>query len=192
MKIKHSVIAFTLTSALLLHGCELLIVGAGMGAVSVAHDNRTLGTQLDDKTTGSRIATALGEDEAIKKQTSITVKVFNGTALLVGQAPTQNLINHATKLASSVTNVKKVHNQIRLGTPIPPSVSAHDLWLASKIKTQLIADKQVDGLNIETEVENGEVFLMGLISTQEANLAVNVVRNIKGVKQVIKAFEYTE
>jgi osmotically-inducible protein OsmY len=77
-----------------------------------------------------------------------------------------------------------------LGSPVPPSVTAHDLWLSSKIKTQLIADKRIDGLNIEIEVENGEVFLMGLVSTQKANLAVEVTRNIKGVKQVIKAFEY--
>ena len=192
MKIKHSVLAITLTSTILLQGCAGLIVGAGMGAVAVAHDNRTIGTQLDDKTTGSRIATALGTDEAINTHASITVQVFNGSALLVGQAPSQELINRAEQLARTVNNIKKLHNQIRLGSPVPPSVTAHDLWLSSKIKTQLIADKRIDGLNIEIEVENGEVFLMGLVSTQKANLAVEVTRNIKGVKQVIKAFEYTD
>ena len=88
-------------------------------------------------------------------------------------------------------NIKKLHNQVRLGLPIPPSVVAKDAWLASKIKTQLIADKRIDGLHIEIEVENGEVFLMGLVSKQESKIAVEITRNIKGVKQVIKAFEYT-
>ena len=162
-----------------------------MGAVSIAHDRRTIGTQVDDTTSASRISIALSSDNALKEQTNITVQVFNGTVLLVGQAPTQELLQQAQKLASSVQNIKKLHNQIRLGMPIPASIVAHDVWLASKIKTKLLADKRIDGLHIEIEVENGEVFLMGLVSEKESIIAIDITRNIKGVKQVIKAFEYT-
>tara|TARA_R110002167_G_scaffold27444_18_gene93373 strand:+ start:1407 stop:1979 length:573 start_codon:yes stop_codon:yes gene_type:complete len=173
-----------------LQGCAALVVGAGVGAASAVHDRRTLGAQVDDKTAASRISVALSEVEALKNQTSITVQVFNGTALLVGQAPSNELIQLAQQTASSVKNIKKLHNQIRLGSPISTSDSAKDLWLSSKVKTQLIADKRIDGLNIEIEVENSEVFLMGLVSQEEANIAVDITRNIDGVKQVVKAFEY--
>ena len=176
---------------MLLQGCAGLIIGAGMGAASIAHDRRTLGTQVDDTTIASRISIAISNDTAIKEQTSISIQVFNGTALLVGQSPTQELIQQAEKLASTVKNIKKLHNQIRLGSPIPANIVANDVWLASKVKTILIADKRIDGLHIEIEVENGEVFLMGLVSEQESNIAVDITRNIKGVRQVIKAFEYT-
>ena len=179
-----------LSATLLLQGCAGLIIGAGMGAVSVAHDRRTIGTQVDDTTAASRIAFAMSNDTAIKEQTNISVQVFNGTALLVGQAPTQVLIQQAEKLVSSVKNIKKLHNQIRLGSPISASIVANDVWLASKVKTKLIADNRIDGLHIEIEVENAEVFLMGLVSEKESIIAVDITRNIKGVKQVIKAFEY--
>lgn len=179
-----------LSTSLLIQGCAGLIIGAGVGAASVAHDRRTIGAQVDDTTLASRISTAIADDQTINQQTSIVVQVFNGTALLVGQAPTQELITQAEKLASTVKHIKKLHNQIRLGAPIPPSVVANDTWIASKVKTKLIADKRIDGLHIEIEVENGEVFLMGLVSEQEAKIAVDITRNIQGVKQVIKAFEY--
>jgi osmotically-inducible protein OsmY len=179
-----------LSATLLLQGCAGLIIGAGMSAVSVAHDRRTIGTQVDDTTTASRIAFAMSNDTAIKEQTNISVQVFNGTALLVGQAPTQVLIQQAEKLVSSVKNIKKLHNQIRLSSPISASIVANDVWLASKVKTKLIADNRIDGLHIEIEVENAEVFLMGLVSEKESIIAVDITRNIKGVKQVIKAFEY--
>jgi osmotically-inducible protein OsmY len=179
-----------LSATLLLQGCAGLIIGAGMGVVSVAHDRRTIGTQVDDTTTASRIAFAMSNDTAIKEQTNISVQVFNGTALLVGQAPTQVLIQQAEKLVSSVKNIKKLHNQIRLSSPISASIVANDVWLASKVKTKLIADNRIDGLHIEIEVENAEVFLMGLVSEKESIIAVDITRNIKGVKQVIKAFEY--
>jgi osmotically-inducible protein OsmY len=190
-KSKKVYLSLLLLTTLLLQSCAGLIIGAGMGAVSIAHDRRTIGTQVDDTTSASRISIALSSDNALKEQTNITVQVFNGTALLVGQAPTQALLQQAQKLASSVQNIKKLHNQIRLGMPIPASIVAHDVWLASKIKTKLLADKRIDGLHIEIEVENGEVFLMGLVSEKESIIAIDITRNIKGVKQVIKAFEYT-
>lgn len=191
LKSRNIYIPLLLSATLLVQGCAGLIIGAGVGAASVAHDRRTIGMQVDDTTTAGRISIAMSKDTAINEQTNISVQVFNGTALLVGQAPTQALIQQAEKLASSVKNIKKLHNQIRLGSPIPASVMANDTWLASKIKTKLIADKRIDGLQIEIEVENGEVFLMGLVSEQESIIAVDIARNINGVKQVIKAFEYT-
>jgi len=191
LKSKKIYLPLVLSATLLLQGCAGLIIGAGVGAASVAHDRRTIGTQVDDTTAAGRISNALSKDLALQEQSSISVQVFNGTALLVGQAPTQALIQQAEKLASSVKNIKKLHNQIRLGAPIPASVVANDAWLASKVKTKLIADKRIDGLHIEIEVENGEVFLMGLVNEQESNIAVDITRNINGVKQVIKAFEYT-
>lgn len=186
---KNKLVALII-ACLSLQGCAVFVIGAGVGAATAAHDRRTLGAQVDDKTAASRISVALSEVEALKKQTSITVQVFNGTALLVGQAPSNELIQLAQKTAGSVPNIKKLHNQIRLSQPISTSVAANDVWLASKVKTQLLADKRVDGLNIEIEVENGEVFLMGLVTSKEADVAVEITRNIVGVKQVIKAFEY--
>ena len=190
LSIKKSVAIALLLSITTIQGCAVLVIGAGVGAASAAHDRRTLGAQVDDKTAASKISVALSEVEELKNRTSITVQVFNGTALLVGQAPTNELIQLAQQTAAKVKNIKKLHNQIRLGSPISTSVAANDVWLASKVKTQLLADKRVDGLNVEIEVENGEVFLMGLVTQQEANIAVDITRNIAGVKQVVKAFEY--
>jgi len=38
--------------------------------------------------------------------------------------------------------------------------------------------------------ENGVVYLMGLLTQEEANKAVNLVSNTKGVTKVVRAFEY--
>ena len=174
----------------LLQGCAALVVGAGVGAASAAHDRRSLGTQLDDKTVSSRISIALSDNKAIDEQANIHVHVFNGSVLLVGQAPNEALINQAQVAATSVKNIEKLHNQIRLGSPVSTSTTTHDVWLTSKIKANLVADKRIDGFHIHVAVENSEVFLMGLVSTKEAEVAATVARNIDGVKQVIKAFEY--
>jgi len=44
-------------------------------------------------------------------------------------------------------------------------------------------------LNIRVITENGEVFLMGLVTELEADKAVEIARHVNGVSRVIKAFE---
>lgn len=189
-KKKLKFVGIALGCTLLLQGCAALIVGAGVGAASAAHDRRTLGTQVDDKTMASRISTALAKNERLKELTNINVHVFNGSTLLVGQAPTDSLKNEVQQSVEKLKNIGKLHNQIRLASPIPASTNAHDVWLASKIKTILVADKRIDGLYVHVAVEDSEVFLMGLVSQNEANIAVDIARNVDGVTQVIKAFQY--
>jgi len=40
--------------------------------------------------------------------------------------------------------------------------------------------------------ENGIVYLLGVVSRQEANAASNVVQSTSGVQKVIKLFQYTD
>ncbi|MDN4502041.1 BON domain-containing protein [Alteromonadaceae bacterium BrNp21-10] len=172
-----------------LQGCAALIVAGGMGVASSAHDRRTLGTQIDDKTLQSRISTSISEVAALKEHAHININVFNGIAILVGQTPNDDLKNQAQEAATKVAHIRKLHNQIRIGAPTQPSVRTHDVWLASKVKANLIADKRIDGLHIDVVVEDSEVFLMGLVKEQEASTAVEIARNIDGVARVVKAFE---
>lgn len=171
-----------------LQGCAAVVVGAGAGVASAAHDRRTLGSQIDDKTATARLSSAFSKNKALDAA-NIDITVFNGIVLLAGQAPTEELRNEISRTAQSVKNLRKIHNQIRIGKPIPASVSANDVWLASKVKGALLTDERIDGLHIEVEVEDSEVFLLGLVKASEADIAVDVARNINGVARVIKAFE---
>lgn len=183
-------LATALLGMVLLQGCAAVVVGAGVGAAAVAHDRRTVGTQLDDKTLAARINSALSENANIDQHTHINAHVFNGITLLVGQSPNDDLKRQAQKITEAVPHVGKLHNQIRIGTPTATSTRSHDVWLATKVRSKLLTDKSVDGLHIKVIVEDSEVFLMGLVSRQESNTAVEVTRNIDGVARVVKAFEY--
>ena len=41
--------------------------------------------------------------------------------------------------------------------------------------------------NIKVVTENGEVFLLGNVTQQQANAAIDIARNVDGVERVIKA-----
>jgi osmotically-inducible protein OsmY len=40
--------------------------------------------------------------------------------------------------------------------------------------------------------ENGVVYLMGLVTRQEADAATDVTRQVDGVQRVVKVFEYID
>lgn len=172
-----------------LQGCVAAIGAAGAVAAKVANDRRTVGTQLDDQNASRAVAYQWAKSDALKAQANLQADVYNRVVLLTGQAPSQALIDEAVERAQSVDYIKKIHNQIRLAEPIGAGTQANDIWLASKVRTKIIADERVPALQIKVIVQDSEVFLMGQLTNLEATTAVDIARNITGVARVVRAFE---
>lgn len=182
--------AAVLASLILLQGCGAALVAGTAGAVSSATDRRTLGTQIDDNNLEIKAAIALKEHQQLTKYTNISVVSLNGNVLLLGQAPTSEMRSLAHQTVERIQGVKKLHNQIRIGNMTGISTKTHDTWLTSKVKSKLLTNEHISSNDIKVITENGEVFLMGLVTQQEANVAVEVARHVSGVVKVIKVFEY--
>ena len=62
---------------------------------------------------------------------------------------------------------------------------AEDGWITTKIKSEFAVDKLVSATNIKVNTDNGVVHLSGVAKNRdEANRAVQIARNVKGVKSV--------
>ncbi len=173
-----------------LQGCAVVAVGAaGAMAAKVANDRRTVGTQLDDQTAEGQVAYQWSKSKPLKEDTNLQIDIYNGVALITGQALSQMLVDEAVAGAKKVEYVHKIHNQVRIAQPISAATQAHDIWLASKVRARLVADERVPALQVRVVVQNAEVFLMGRMNNQEATYAVNIARNVDGVARVVRAFE---
>ncbi len=187
---KQTKIALIIAAVITLQGCvAAAVVTVGTG-VKVATDRRTVGNQIDDQTIVLNAYAKLKKHAEINDKTNIQLVSLNGKMLVVGQAPTEHLRDSVIKILTNIEGVNELYNQIRLTNTTSVLTKSHDVWLTSKVKVALLADDRVDGTNIKVVTENGEVFLMGLVTSQEAEVAVNIARNISGVNRVVKAFEY--
>jgi len=110
----------------------------------------------------------------------------------VGQVPSQDLKNLATRVATSSTRVKTVHNELEIAGATTFLSRSNDAWISSKLKALMLADPTVSGLRTKVVTENGVVYLMGLVTQADANLAVDLVSNASGVTKVVRAFEYID
>jgi osmotically-inducible protein OsmY len=187
---EHILAGLVLGTVLLQSGCAVVAVGTvGTAATVSATDRRTVGTQIDDKTTQSRVRSAINDIPLVKDTAAVSVDAYNGQVLLTGQAPTKEMIAAVESAAKSIPNVVKVHNQVRLSAPIPASSTMNDVWLSSKLKTIMIADEEVPLFKLDIIVEDSEVFIMGLLTKSEAAAAVEAARNVDGVTKVIRVME---
>lgn len=60
-----------------------------------------------------------------------------------------------------------------------------DTWITSKVKSSLIANKDINGTSIKVETNKGVVSLSGTVKTDsERDLAIQTTKGIKGVKAV--------
>lgn len=170
----------------LLQGCTAVAVGAAAVGVSSANDPRTIGTQIDDQTIEMKTNAKLGNEEKLT-ETRVLAVSYNNNVLLIGQAPTQVLKRLAEKTIRDTNGISQIFNQIRIGSKASPGVLAGDSWITSKVKLKFASNDAVPATRIKVVTENSEVFLLGTVTQQQAEAAIEIARNVDGVERVIKA-----
>jgi osmotically-inducible protein OsmY len=68
----------------------------------------------------------------------------------------------------------------------------NDTILVAQIKSKLIFEKQVNSSQITVLAEDGVVFLMGVTTMVNGDLAANIASSNSGVRKVVKVFEYVD
>lgn len=183
-------LALMLAGAVMLQGCVAAAVITVAGGATMANDKRSMGNQIDDQIIEIDAHNRLAKEQGLADNANLQVISLNGSVLVIGQTPNSFLHDLAIKTLTDLDGVVKLHDQIRIGNSTSLLTRSNDVWLTSKVKTALLTTDNIRGINIKVITENAEVFLMGLVSKQEADKAVEIARNISGVNRVIKAFEY--
>ncbi|WP_409026157.1 division/outer membrane stress-associated lipid-binding lipoprotein [Gallibacterium anatis] len=175
----------------LLQGCvAAAVVGGGALATKVAMDPRTTGTQIDDQTLELRVADALRKDKQLNEQAHISVIVYNGRALLVGEAPSADLKEVAVNLARGVKDIADVYDEIQIGEKVSFMQASKDTWITTEVKSKLFVNGNVKATDVKVVTENGVVYLIGRVTQSQAAAAVDVARQVNGVRKVVKVFTY--
>jgi osmotically-inducible protein OsmY len=185
MKIRS--IAFILVSGLL-SGCVAAVV-AGAAVSMVGYDRRSVTTIESDARISHKVHTAIVKDRRFR-DSRIIVSSFNRVVLLVGQTPAASLRVLAEKIAQNTPNVTRVYDEISVDYPLPISQRTKDSWITSQARSLMLAQKGLESGSIRIVTENGVVYLMGIATHEQANLAVHVARQVNGVRKVVKVFQY--
>lgn len=180
----------TLLSALLLQGCGGLIIGAAGGAALAAHDRRDAQTILEDQAIESKAVDSLYGDSQLNKKIHVNVTSYNRVVLVTGEVLSSKLREHAINIVRNIAQVRSVHNELVVADLTSFGSRTNDTWITSKVKSRIAGAEGLDTTRVKVVTENATVFLMGLVTEKEAQLAADAARYAKGVKRVVKVFEY--
>jgi osmotically-inducible protein OsmY len=178
-------------AAMALQGCiEAAILGGAAATAMAISDRRQPEVILGDKrieyTASGRIGDATGD------RAHINVSSYNSTVLLTGEALTPEVKAQAEKIATEVPQVKNVVNEIEIAGRSSLASRSNDSLITTKVKANLISEagKKYEAEQVKVVTERGVVYLLGLVTRDEADAVTEVVRTTPGVQKVVRVFEY--
>ncbi|MCK5829393.1 MAG: BON domain-containing protein [Methylococcales bacterium] len=179
---------------ILLSGCSTLATGgAEVTGLSLWHDRRTSKALAEDERIEVTSSIELNSHNDTRERCHYNITAYNGIALITGEAPTEKLQKKIISIVRVIPGVKLVQNELQIANPSSFSTRSHDSLITTKVKTALTKVKSIPGFDatrIKVITESGTVFLMGLVHDKEGHITAEIARREKGVKKVVKIFEY--
>ncbi|KFC73032.1 BON domain-containing protein [Massilia sp. LC238] len=171
-----------------LSGCVAMAVGGAATAVLSANDRRTLGMQTEDK--AINVKAELKLRELTGENGHINVTSYNRKVLLTGEVRDDAMKQAAEREVRAIDNVVSVINELEIAGPSSYTSRSNDALITTKVKASLVDKKTVSATAFKVTTERGIVYLQGLVTAREGNIAADVAKGVPGVVKVVKIFEY--
>ena len=170
--------------------CQSLIACSLFVPTSEDYGKRTWGTRLDDQMNQARGRKVIRDAHPELEKAHFSLTSFNGVVLLTGQVASEASKQAAGLALKNLRQVRAVHNKLEISGPTTLVARSNDSFISTKVKSALIASKAVNGRRIKVVTEDGVLYLMGLLTRDEAEAAVTRAGSVYGVKKIVEAFEY--
>ena len=171
----------------LLQGCFPLAVTGVAAAGFMASDRRTTGTYIEDEGIEWKV---LGRLRERFPGAYVNATSFNRRVLLTGEAPNEEAKKRIEDAVRSIENVREVTNELQVAGASSIASRGNDALVTSNVKARMVNNGRFSPQHVKVITEASVVYLMGLVTQQEGDAAVEIARTTSGVNRVVKVFEY--
>lgn len=179
--------------------CAALCLGvAGCGSILATLNAEPIRDDPGERTFAARISDEMIETKAIVNihaaderydGAHLVVVSYNGFVLLTGQVQNEELKARAADVVRRIREVRRIYNELEVASPSSSMTRASDSWISAKVKATLLGRRDTEGTRVKVVTENGVVYLMGLVTRDEADRIARVAASIGGVQKVVRLFE---
>lgn len=171
----------------MLQGCFPLAAGGVVAGGLMAVDRRTTGIYIEDENIEWKVLARVKDDFP---GAHITATSFNRRVLLTGEAPTEQTRDQIGNAVRAIANVREVVNEMQVAGASSIASRGNDALITSNVKARMVNNKSFAPNHVKVVTEAGVVYLMGIVTPQEGEAAVEIARTTSGVSRVVKVFEY--
>jgi osmotically-inducible protein OsmY len=186
----RSLSSAVLCAALLsqLGGCVAVVAAGAVGTAVAGADRRTLGTQTEDE--GIELKAAARLPGVVGDAGHVNVTSYDRKVLVTGEVRDEAMKRAVENEIRGIANVEAVMNELEVAGPSSYTSRSSDALITSKVKISLADKKTVSATSFKVVTERGTVYLMGMVTQREGNIAANIAQGVSGVMKVVKMFEY--
>jgi osmotically-inducible protein OsmY len=179
----------SLVAAAALQACaQALIVGGVAAGAVMAADRRQVEVMYADQSIEFSAGSRIGD--SLKGEGHVNVTSYNYTVLLTGEVPTAQAKADAETAVREVPQVKTVVNELQIAGTSSAASRSNDAYITSKVKSNLLGNGTVKPTDVKVVTEASVVYLLGLVTREEADAATDIARGTAGVQKVVRVFEY--
>ena len=147
--------------------------------------NRTLGEGIDDVGADLNLKRQLLFDKELTTG-DVDLTVFEGRLLLTGTVPTQADYEGLLSRARTVSGVREVIDELRIGTKTTRGQEARDTLIDQKLSLAMRTDNGIYRDNYQIKVSQGTVYLLGVAQgPNELRRVTDQASTIDGVENVV-------
>lgn len=183
-----AIIALAVTAS----ACTAVLSGTNDRPIEEDRGRRSLGSIIDDQSIETTATVNIRKTDPNLETANVNVVSFNGHVLLVGQAPNDALRTLAAQTAANVKNVKSVRNELTVGENGSFAAHSSDALITTKVKSRLLGAANIKDSRVKVVTEMGAVYLLGLVTRAEADIAAKAAQDTGGVQKVVLLFEYID
>lgn len=171
-----------------LGGCVAVVAAGAVGTAVAGNDRRTFGTQTEDQ--GIELKAAARLPNIVGDAGHVSVTSYNRKVLLTGEVRDEAMKRAVEDEIRGIANVEAVMNELEVAGPSSYTSRSSDALITSKVKISLADKKTVSATSFKVVTERGTVYMMGMVTQREGNIAADVAQGVSGVMKVVKMFEY--
>lgn len=152
---------------------------------SLVYDRHNLYKQFNDYELSAAAHRALFRDKFFKNDAcSLDIAALNGDLLIAGHVATETQRQEVTARLGRLPGMRRFFNQLAVGKPEDALIE--DNWITAKIRSQLVADSDIDPKQFKVITSDRIVYLLGDVAAEQADRVINIARQTEGVKRVVK------
>jgi len=180
--------SFLILVALLI--AQITSCATGVVAVPVAYADRRSSEAIyfDQKIE----IKAILETQSINEYDNLSFVSYNQTVLITGEVPSAEVKKEIENAIRNIEGVKQIKNYLHIGSTSSLKSKAADVVTTSNVISRMYIkdfESNLSPIHVKVYTERQEIYLMGLLSTKEAEDAIKIAKSSKGVKKVIPLFE---
>ena len=176
-------------SAFALSGCGSMMATFESDSIEEDPGERSFSQQVEDESIETKAVVNIHAANDAFDEADFLVVSFNGYVLIAGEVANQALKAQASAVVKEIPGVRRIYNEMEIGRPSDVKTEAGDVWITAQVKSVLLFDSDTPSLRVKVVTENSVVYLMGLITPEEAKRVAAEAAGVKGVKRVVQLFE---